>query len=452
MSGQNDIVIAFLGAAPEDLHRIRPEKEAREIQDLIVRKNLPYVKFISRIPGEYRDLQDLLTNIQPQIFHLAAHRTETAFYLEQPCGENNMIQNDALIKLISDFSPATRCVILSFCNSISLGQQLSEVMPYVIAIDGKIVDDSIIEFSKGFYQALLDGFDVQHAFDLGQIAISAQLLPGSENLRFFSNSTNESPLIINPNLIKTTNISATNQPYTSSGVAPVLPQLVADSLNEKQRDLSHLVSLIRQKFRLVSPQMLYEEMGGSFLTDEQKSHILEEILTNIGSLHQLVPDIFPYFSKLFPATYESFWMHLTDESLFWAIIQEVATKDRDLSDLKFRLWSKSSSELQKRLRNVLGITIKIFQYVWNTFLNGTINFSKDGRKTKNAQLFDAYLSKSSVNKQRQLDKQSKIGKKTAQKSADQMNSLKQSIESNWIDYQKTGQPFALENAWHAAAN
>ena len=65
--------------------------------------------------------------------------------------------------------PVTKCVVLNACEAANgLSRSLS---PVTIAMDQSIPDESAIEFSRGFYDALAAGRSFKFAYEEGQRAV-----------------------------------------------------------------------------------------------------------------------------------------------------------------------------------------------------------------------------------------------------------------------------------------
>jgi hypothetical protein len=88
--------------------------------------------------------------------------------LEDESGEQYVVPQQALADLFRAYSPPLNCVILNACFSISQGQLASVGVPFTIAMEGLISDDAAIEFSRGFYDAIGAGKDIEFAYEEGR--------------------------------------------------------------------------------------------------------------------------------------------------------------------------------------------------------------------------------------------------------------------------------------------
>lgn len=64
---------------------------------------------------------------------------------------------------------SVRCVILNACESVK--NMKDPIAPYTIGMDSSITDETSIEFSRGFYDALGVGKDIEPAYQEGINAV-----------------------------------------------------------------------------------------------------------------------------------------------------------------------------------------------------------------------------------------------------------------------------------------
>jgi len=70
-------------------------------------------------------------------------------------------------------------VILSACYSAEQAKLIGKFIPFVIGIKNDIEDNASIEFTRGFYDAIGAGADVEQAVELGRISM-IQKFPNQE--------------------------------------------------------------------------------------------------------------------------------------------------------------------------------------------------------------------------------------------------------------------------------
>ncbi len=113
------------------------------------------------------DLRRALLDEQYQIVHISGHGTGIGLVLEDELGGMYVVPQQALSELFQAYSPPIQCVILNACYSISQGRLTALGVPFTIGMEGAISDDAAIEFSRGFYDAIGAGREVDFAYEEG---------------------------------------------------------------------------------------------------------------------------------------------------------------------------------------------------------------------------------------------------------------------------------------------
>lgn len=112
----------------------------------------------------------------PHILHYGGHGHKEGIVLEKGDLKAETLKN--YLKL----SENVQCVILNACNSFEIAKSIAEYVPYVIATQSKINDDTAIAFSRGFYLGIAANKTIEKAFELGLIEIEDEELSGKEVL------------------------------------------------------------------------------------------------------------------------------------------------------------------------------------------------------------------------------------------------------------------------------
>ncbi|MEM9153383.1 MAG: CHAT domain-containing protein [Cyanobacteria bacterium P01_F01_bin.3] len=97
--------------------------------------------------------------------------------LEDETGHSKLISTDAIAHLFSLFSDEIECVVLNTCYSATQAEAIIRHIPYVVGMKKAIGDRAAIDFTLGFYDALLAGRSVEFAYQLGCNAIQLQGIP-----------------------------------------------------------------------------------------------------------------------------------------------------------------------------------------------------------------------------------------------------------------------------------
>jgi hypothetical protein len=101
------------------------------------------------------------------IVHFSGHGTEEGILFEDDQGRPFRPPPDALARILGDYSPPIRCVLLNACLSSDEAELISQRVPVVIGMAAPISDGGAVEFSRGFYDALGAGKDEDVAYQEG---------------------------------------------------------------------------------------------------------------------------------------------------------------------------------------------------------------------------------------------------------------------------------------------
>ena len=173
--------ILFLAANPKDTHRLKLDREVREIEKELRRSNIRQTFEIKQQWAvRIEDLRHALLDYEPQIVHFSGHGQASELMLEDDAGNTQRVVSQALVGLLELFKTQIECVVLNACFSEPLAKALNEHIDYVIGMKDSISDTSASEFSVGFYAALCAGRSYLDAFKLGCNAI--QFYDGQQHI------------------------------------------------------------------------------------------------------------------------------------------------------------------------------------------------------------------------------------------------------------------------------
>ncbi len=112
------------------------------------------------------DLHRKLLAEEFQIVHISSHGTSSGLLFEDDKRESHRVPQRPLSKLLSSCE-SLECVILNACHSINQGELVSLGIPYAVAMKSKLHDESAVEFSRGFYEAVAAGKSYERAYEHG---------------------------------------------------------------------------------------------------------------------------------------------------------------------------------------------------------------------------------------------------------------------------------------------
>jgi CHAT domain-containing protein len=159
--------ILFVGATPRGEDVLRVNEELRAIEEAVERAKYRDALEVTQPNAATPDaLRRALLDNTFDIVHLAGHGDSETFLLHGPNGASPM-SLASLRELIGRHS-TVRCVILNSCNSAA--DLAGPIAPLTIGMDDSIADETAIEFSRGFYDAIGAGKSFEYAVEEGKSA------------------------------------------------------------------------------------------------------------------------------------------------------------------------------------------------------------------------------------------------------------------------------------------
>jgi hypothetical protein len=158
------LLAANSGASPQP----RIEREFREIEKRL-RSGSHRDDFIVKPALGVRagDLQDLLLLHRPHILHFSGRGDKkTGILLANDSESPRWVSNKAFTHMLKILKDDLRVLVFNACYTKRQALALSETFDYTIGMSDTLDDDSAINFSESFYQALAFGRTVQVAFEL----------------------------------------------------------------------------------------------------------------------------------------------------------------------------------------------------------------------------------------------------------------------------------------------
>ncbi|MGA9772671.1 MAG: CHAT domain-containing protein [Blastocatellia bacterium] len=169
--GAGKRTILFLAADPQDSGRLNLLKEMREIKKALEQAPLRD-KFAlhSELAVCSAGITKELLGIRPSIMHFSGHGSRSgAICIENQYGKTHPVEAETLSFLLQLdlLAKNLECVVLNACYSEIQARVIAQHAKYVVGMRSAIGDDSAIDFSIGFYQALGAGSEIVDAFKTG---------------------------------------------------------------------------------------------------------------------------------------------------------------------------------------------------------------------------------------------------------------------------------------------
>lgn len=164
--------ILLLSANPyEDLNL---SDEVREIRNALEEsKDKGKFEVIDKVSAPVDELSRILIEKKPQIVHFCGHGNGEALIFESDKREEE-VETSILTELFRS-EQSIQCVVLNACYSERQAQELINHVDYVIGMKGEILDDAAIAFSKGFYEWLGYGKEIEKCYQHGCLMIRLKL-------------------------------------------------------------------------------------------------------------------------------------------------------------------------------------------------------------------------------------------------------------------------------------
>lgn len=246
---------------------IRVEREFSEIERRLnssSHRKLFSVKIALGVRSS--DFSEVLLRHAPNILHFSGRGDKkTGILLADDSTSHRPVLNKALTQLLKILKDNLEVLVFNACYTRRQAQGLAKTFDYTIGMNADLDDDSAIDFSASFYQALGYGRTVQVAFELAR-----------NRLRMENRSTAKAPFLLCRPGIDTSLppvLKATRQTEDLGQLAATLLQSEKDPLSIPKRtwdaNFSPPGALLRAEFGIVPfyGRMAELETLGTWLND-----------------------------------------------------------------------------------------------------------------------------------------------------------------------------------------
>ncbi|MCJ8281022.1 MAG: tetratricopeptide repeat protein, partial [Rivularia sp. ALOHA_DT_140] len=140
------------------------------------------VEIIIELAVEVDNLRSTLLYHEPNIVHFCGHgEGNNGLVVNNEYGQKQLVNNQFLAGLFKTRNNI-ECVVFNACYSEVQAELIHEDVNCVIGTNQAISDEAGIEFSKGFYDALINGQSYQVSFDIGCSSVKSKSISESEKL------------------------------------------------------------------------------------------------------------------------------------------------------------------------------------------------------------------------------------------------------------------------------
>ncbi|MEV6846716.1 CHAT domain-containing protein [Actinoplanes sp. NPDC051411] len=127
------------------------------------------------------DLQRVLMRYKPIVVQFSGHgHPSDGIQVLDEFGQPRSVKPEALSELFRILNRGLRCVVLNACHTDAQAEAIAWHVPCVVGMRRQVLDDTAIQFSKGFYRALADGRSIRTSFDLARNSLNLHDVPDSD--------------------------------------------------------------------------------------------------------------------------------------------------------------------------------------------------------------------------------------------------------------------------------
>jgi NTP pyrophosphatase (non-canonical NTP hydrolase) len=179
------VKVLLVFSNPKELGPLRLSSEHRTIDQAIrLSKNRERVEITPLHAATIDDLRRTLLGSPFDIVHFAGHSEGGVALFEDEAGQAVPVSVGSIASLIRH-RPSVRCVILNACESLADFDESIGV--WTIGMEADLGNDAAIEFSKGFYDAIGAGEDIEEdiesAIAEGELAVKLRGLEESFSMK-----------------------------------------------------------------------------------------------------------------------------------------------------------------------------------------------------------------------------------------------------------------------------
>jgi hypothetical protein len=162
----------LFAAANPNMTPLAIDAEWRRIEQRFSQKECRVeIERIDRWAATTHDLRRAVLDYQPTLVHLSGHgKLHGGLCIADDAGQVHHVSGKALAELFKLFK-CVECVLLNACHSAELAEAISLHVHCVIGMQGEIGDESAVQFSSGFYDALTAGEPYGRCFDIAMNAL-----------------------------------------------------------------------------------------------------------------------------------------------------------------------------------------------------------------------------------------------------------------------------------------
>ncbi|MEG1589324.1 hypothetical protein [Chryseobacterium sp.] len=145
--------VLYLGSECENLGRIDIENEFSDLEKLLTSKYM----MLERVKNpDISNFIDDWDRVKPEIIFISCHGTKYGLYLLDKKGKCEEYLNTEFVKFFDKRSEYTECVVLSACESLTLGELITSAGKNVVCVNSKVDITTATQYTEYFFKYIND--------------------------------------------------------------------------------------------------------------------------------------------------------------------------------------------------------------------------------------------------------------------------------------------------------
>lgn len=171
LEGRTKVLV--LNATPDNLGRIRPDREAAELRDRMAAMPSPTrpLAFEHIWATRLDQIQQELIRQRPAILHFSGHGAPGVLAFEDREGNSVELRGEMLARILNAYG-GIECLVLHACYSDDVAAECLQHVRAVVGSTDAVDDVTAPAFSYIFYQAVAGGMSYEQSFIMGQTEVA----------------------------------------------------------------------------------------------------------------------------------------------------------------------------------------------------------------------------------------------------------------------------------------
>ncbi|KAM0801269.1 hypothetical protein BDR22DRAFT_200079 [Usnea florida] len=168
-SCHSSVTILFLAACPDNLDKLRSDREQRTIQETLRNSTYSDAYQLYDVKScKSRDITAALRKHKPSILHFSGHASRDGLAFENEQGEFDVIELEKLASVMKlGAKNGLRTVVLNACSTADQSDCIANIVGCVVSMKDAVDDKACIDFMRVFYHSLAEGQGVDDAYEWG---------------------------------------------------------------------------------------------------------------------------------------------------------------------------------------------------------------------------------------------------------------------------------------------